>query len=289
MKNLILVFLIASGWIYTSVAQPVRGNGFVIPEQGLSAFFRQQTLVSAHRGGPKFPGYPENCIETFDHLLSQIPAVIELDVEMTADSMLILMHDITLDRTTTGTGPVSARTWKELQSLRLKANDGTITEFGIPLFNAALLWALAKEAVLTVDVKRNVPFDLVVRHIEQCKEMENRAAIITYNAQDALTVHRLNPRLVISANMRNLEELERTLATGIPPKNLIAFVGTREPDPALYERLRDLGIPAILGTLGNLDNMAIARGDHLYKQFVERGASILATDRPVEAYRALKE
>lgn len=285
MKRLLLFLFPA---LTTFSIQSQSYHFFSIPDEGLGGFFRKEILVSAHRGGPVSPGFPENCLETFDHTLSLIPAVIEFDVEMSKDSVLLLLHDNTLDRTTTGAGPVAARNWAELQQLRLKDNEGNVTDFRIPLFADALQWTQNRGAVLTVDVKRNVPYYMVVEMIQQF-DLENRAAVITYNAADAAKVHALNPRIVISANMRNLEEVERTLAAGIPPKNLLAFVGTREPAPELYERLKVLNIPAILGTLGNLDNMAKARGEHTYRQFVERGAGILATDRPVEAYRALHE
>ncbi len=285
-KKLLPALLLAiAHWAW---AQAPASYKLGIPDGELTTFFRSGPHISAHRGGPTSPGYPENCLETFAYTMSLVPAVIELDVEMTADSVLILMHDNTLDRTTTGTGPLRHRRWAELDTLRLRSNDGTVTPFKIPLFEQALQWTKQAQAVLTVDVKRGVPFERIVRLIEQY-ELEDRAAVITYNERDALYVHRLNPRLVISATMRNLDELERTLATGIPPKNLLAFVGTREPAPELYERLRQLDIPAILGTLGNLDHMAQAKGDHLYRQWVERGATILATDRPVEAWSALQQ
>ncbi len=274
--------------VHWAWAQTPAGHSFSIPQGDLAAFFRSGPYISAHRGGPVSPGFPENCLETFAHTMSLVPAIIEFDVEMTADSVLILMHDNTLDRTTTGTGPLRQRRWAELDTLHLRSNDGTITPFKIPLFEQALEWTKRAQAVLTVDVKRGVPFERIVRLIEQY-ELEHRAVLITYNERDALEVYQLNPKLIISANMRNLDELERTLATGIPPKNLLAFVGTREPAPELYERLRQLGIPAILGTLGNLDNMAKARGDHLYRQWIERGAAILATDRPEEAWKALQQ
>ena len=48
------------------------------------------------------PGYPENCIETFENTLSHMPSFFEIDPQMTRDSVIVLMHDPTIDRTTTG-------------------------------------------------------------------------------------------------------------------------------------------------------------------------------------------
>jgi glycerophosphoryl diester phosphodiesterase len=242
------------------------------------SYLRQGPHISAHRGGMNFAAYPENCIETFEHLLSQIPAIIELDVEMTADSVLIILHDNTLHRTTTGAGAVAAHTWEQLKGLNLKTRDSTVTTFSIPLLADALQWAAQRGAFFTIDVKRNVPFEKVIQQVV-AHNMQRQSVIITYNAADALQVHTLKPDILISANMRSVEEADRVLATGIPTDRLVAFVGTREPMPELYDKLKALNIPTILGTMGNLDNMAIAKGDQIYIEFLARGAVLLSTDR----------
>lgn len=262
-------------------------NPIPIPtDNSLISYLRQGPHISAHRGGMNFAAYPENCIETFEHLLSQIPAIIELDVEMTADSVLIILHDNTLHRTTTGAGAVAAHTWEQLKGLNLKTRDSSVTAFSIPLLTDALQWAAQRGAFFTIDVKRNVPFEKVIQQVV-AHNMQRQSVIITYNAADALKVHTLKPDILISANMRNVEEADRVLATGIPTDRLVAFVGTREPMPELYDKLKALNIPTILGTMGNLDNMAIAKGDQIYIEFIARGAVLLSTDRPVEAWRAI--
>src|SRR3546814_11884826 len=71
-------------------------------------------LISAHRGGPE-PGYPENAIETFEKSAKRQPLIIECDIALTKDSVLVLMHDDKLDRTSNGKGYVKDYTFKELQ------------------------------------------------------------------------------------------------------------------------------------------------------------------------------
>jgi glycerophosphoryl diester phosphodiesterase len=267
---------------------PAQHHAYVASDSSLQDFFRANTLISAHRGGPTPDRFPENCLETFENILNAIPAVIEFDVEMSADSVLFLMHDHTLDRTTTGSGSVKTKNWNDISGLYLKTKNGTVTNFAPPSLEQTFSWIKQHEAVVTVDVKRFVPYERVVRMLEK-HQLLRQAVIITYQASDALLVHQLNPNILISANIRNQEELDRHLSLGIPANRLVAFTGTREPDYALYASLKALGIPAILGTLGNLDQMAAANHDQPYKTFVQRGAQILATDRPMEAYRALWE
>ena len=83
-------------------------------------------LVSGHRGGRE-KGFPENSIEGFENVLRQLPAFFEIDPRLTKDSVIVLMHDATLDRTTTASGRLADYTWDELQDVRLKDYDGRVT------------------------------------------------------------------------------------------------------------------------------------------------------------------
>ncbi len=69
----------------------------VTPLAGLFDCVREEggILLAAHRGGPA-PGYPENAIETLDHVLSNAAFIMEVDVAETRDGVLFLMHDDTL-------------------------------------------------------------------------------------------------------------------------------------------------------------------------------------------------
>lgn len=242
-------------------------------------------LVSAHRGGPE-KGFPENALETFQHSSLSLPLVIECDITLSKDSVLVLMHDNRLDRTSTGKGPVGDYTWKELQAFYLKDNNGDTTTFRIPTLDAALLWGKGK-VIYTLDVKRGVPYAKVIAAVRRCKA-ESCSVIITYSADQAAEVSKLAPDLMISASIQKKEDLLRLNNYGVPNNRLVAFVGTREADAELYQYLHTNGILCILGTMGNLDKQAIARGDKSYAEYVERGADILSTDRPQEAGASLQ-
>ncbi|SEM40675.1 glycerophosphoryl diester phosphodiesterase [bacterium A37T11] len=243
-------------------------------------------LISAHRGGPE-SGYPENAIETFSNSTSRQAIIIECDIAMTKDSVLVLMHDDKLDRTTTGKGLLQSFTLPELKKLYLKDNAGKQTEFRIPLLDEVLQWGKGR-VIFTLDVKRGVPFSRVIEVIRR-NNAPFCSVIITYNANQAAEVHRLAPDLLISASIHTTDDLERLNEYGVPDNRLLAFVGTSEPEPQVYKRLHDHGILCILGTLGNLDNQAIRRGDELYYDMIGRGADILSTDRPVEAGKQLQQ
>ncbi|MCH7402469.1 glycerophosphodiester phosphodiesterase family protein [Belliella kenyensis] len=242
-------------------------------------------MVSAHRGGP-YPGFPENAIETFENVISHTPAIIEFDVALTKDSVMVLMHDNTVDRTTNGSGKVIDMTFEEIRNLRLKDNDGNLTDFIIPTLDEVLAWGKGK-VLFTVDIKREVPFEFVVNAIKS-HQAEPYAAVITYSVEAAKKVHALHADLMLSVTIRNKEELERFENSGIPVDRWIAFTGTSERPKAFNETLHERGVFTILGVLGNLDRSAISRGDHIYAEFVKNGVDILATDRPIEASEAIK-
>ena len=237
-------------------------------------------LVSAHRGGPE-KAYPENALETFRHSASKQPIVIECDIALSKDSVLVLMHDDRLDRTTTGKGLVSRYTYKELQQFSLKDTEGRVTPYKIPTLDTVLSWG--KEKVLfTLDIKKGVPMHLVLDAVIRNQASAN-CIIITYNANQAAEVHRSAPELMISASIRRIDDLIRLNDYGVPDNRLVAFVGVTQPDPTLYKQLHDHGILCILGTMGNLDRQASVRGNDLYYQLIETGADIISTDRPTEA------
>lgn len=241
-------------------------------------------LISAHRGGPS-EGYPENAIPTFAQVANQMPAIIECDISMTKDSILVLMHDETLDRTSTGKGKLSKKTYAELQELYLKDIHGEITEYKIPTLEEALSWGVGR-VIYTLDVKKSVPYQKVIDLIRKTKSEAN-SIIITYSANQAEVVNRLAPDIMISATIKKADDLTRLSELGIPDTRLIAFVGTTEPDTAVYSLLRQHGIKSILGTIGNLDRSAQKAGYQLYADFIVRGADVLSTDRPFEAWKAL--
>ena len=241
-------------------------------------------LISAHRGGPS-DGYPENAIPTFAEVASKMPAIIECDIAMTKDSVLVLMHDETLDRTTTGKGKLSKKTYAELQELYLKDNNGQVTPYKIPTLEEALKWGIGR-VIYTLDVKRSVPYEKVIESIRNNKA-ESNCIIITYSANQAEVVNRLAPDIMISATIKKADDLTRLSELGIPDTRLIAFVGTSEPDSTVYSVLRQHGIKSILGTIGNLDRSAERAGYQLYADFIVRGADVLSTDRPFEAWKAL--
>ena len=243
-------------------------------------------IISVHRGGKSIENYPENCLETLKYINDSIPAVYEIDVAKTKDNVLVLMHDNSLDRTSTGEGDITNYTYQELKQFNLEDDFGNETTFKIPLFKDVLIWAKTNNVVLTIDIKKSVSVTQVVALIEETKA-EDISIIITYDMKQASAAYKAAPGLLLSVSARNDEELDWLLHSEIPTQNMIAFTGTRLSSETFYKKLHDLGITCMLGTLGNLDKQAEAKGDHLYKTWVDLGVDVIATDRPFAAATSL--
>ncbi|MFC0216971.1 glycerophosphodiester phosphodiesterase family protein [Pseudochelatococcus lubricantis] len=80
------------------------------------------TLIAAHRAGYYEDGariLPENSLKAIEHAISLGVDIIETDIQRTADGHYVLMHDGSVNRTTTGTGNVSSLTLEQIKSLNL--------------------------------------------------------------------------------------------------------------------------------------------------------------------------
>ncbi len=103
-----------------------------------------KVIVIAHRGD--WRNAPENSLQAIKNCIDMGVDMVEIDVRMTKDSILVLMHDDTIDRTTTGKGKVSDWSYDSLQNLTLR--NGTLhpTEHKIPTLKEAM--NVAKGSIL---------------------------------------------------------------------------------------------------------------------------------------------
>ena len=79
----------------------------------------------------------------------------EVDLRYSKDGHIVLHHDSTLDRTTTGSGPVKGLTLNELRNLRLKDKEGIVTNLSIQTIEEVIEWARGK-TILILDRKGEV-------------------------------------------------------------------------------------------------------------------------------------
>ncbi len=109
------------------------------------------TLVAAHRGGAAL--WPENSLLAFRQALALGVDALEFDLHMTADGEVVVLHDPTLDRTSTAKGPVRELRLADLAPVRLKARDGTVTDERVSTFAQVLDLAASTSVELVPEIK----------------------------------------------------------------------------------------------------------------------------------------
>lgn len=242
--------------------------------------------ISAHRAVSALD-QPENSIVAIEATGRAIPnAILELDAVLTKDRQLVLMHDDTMDRTTTGRGRVADLTLAQVKQARLKASNGALTRAAPPTLGEALDAAGRVGAIASIDLKPangETTVDLARAVIDQVRQSRagNRVILITYNDADARAVAAMAPEMIISAGLSGVDDL-----SGLNPAQILAWTGTREERPALWRALREAGVEVQFGTLGaegvRRDDRYAADGDvSEYRDLVRQGVTVIATDTPL--------
>jgi glycerophosphoryl diester phosphodiesterase len=162
--------------------------------------------------------WPENSLAAFRSAIALGVDDLELDVHLTADGQLAVIHDRTLDRTTTGQGRVNACRAADLGRLRLRGPDGALTEEHVSTFDEVLA-AIAGSAVgLLVEVKAPEPGPrwerrngaIQPRHGPRYREIEERvlAALAREGMGERTSVMAFDPGVV--ARIRVLAPTQKT-------------------------------------------------------------------------------
>lgn len=243
-------------------------------------------IISGHRGGRE-DMYPENSLEGLQKVTETMPVFFEIDPRLTKDSVIVLMHDATLDRTTNGTGKLSDYTYDELQSLKLKDHKGQITSCKIPKLEDVILWSKGKTTV-NLD-KKDVPMNMIVDIIKKC-DAENYIMLTVHTGAQARYYYDHFPNIMLSAFMRNKKEYEDMAISGIPWKNMIAYVGHTidEKNKVIVETLHEKGVKCMISVAPTHDKLeseierAIA-----YKQEIDKKPDIIESDYPIEVWKVL--
>lgn len=145
-------------------------------------------LVIGHRGAPLEE--LENSIASFSRAKALGADGVELDVQLTADGRLVVMHDPTLDRTTTCTGAIRARSLAELGACSLQNGEPIRTleqvlEIIVPLFS-----------LVFVEIKVDEPVDQEKKADEAARVVLSRgfAEKVVFTSYDEKVNRRLATR-----------------------------------------------------------------------------------------------
>ncbi|MFC0269883.1 glycerophosphodiester phosphodiesterase [Metabacillus herbersteinensis] len=161
------------------------------------------TNIFGHRGAAGT--YPENTMVSFEAAYKAGADGIELDVQMTKDGTLVVIHDEKVNRTTNGTGFVKDFTYNELQHLDASYKFKKLwKKIRIPTLEEVLAWGENKKGFLINIELKNGIIDYpeieksTIKAIEQHGLKEN-VIISSFNHNSLVKCKNIAPEIVTAA------------------------------------------------------------------------------------------
>lgn len=247
-------------------------------------------LLAAHRGGALL--WPENSLLAFRNAIALGVDFLECDAHLSREGEVVVIHDPTLPRTTTGAGAVRERTLAELRALRLKDKDGRVTEEAIPSLEEVVGLAAPTPLRLLVEIKgdprraRYPGIEEKVLAILDRHRMAERAIVIAFEEETLHRVRALRPDVLVGGlySPRTLKQRRSTVEEGIEAlRGLDArFVGLHQElvTAEVAEQARKAGLCLGVWTVNETEGM---------RRFIGLGVDVLITDRPDLARELLNQ
>ncbi|WP_419894969.1 glycerophosphodiester phosphodiesterase [Macrococcus psychrotolerans] len=108
-------------------------------------------MIFAHRGYSA--KYPENSLLAFNKAVEYGADGFELDIHLTKDEQIVVIHDHTINRTTTGRGKVVEMSFDEIQQFNIKNGLFNVTDEKVPLLSEVLDIVKKHNKLLNIEIK----------------------------------------------------------------------------------------------------------------------------------------
>lgn len=240
-------------------------------------------LVAAHRSAHTH--YPENSLGAIREAIRQGIDIAEIDIRLTKDSVLVLMHDKTIARTTGRKGNVSSYTYAELQQFPLLHN-GQPTAERIPSFKDVLLLSKGN-IMIDVDFKADSPEAARLAYgLIKSTGTTKQILFFIYDYQDAAFLQNLDPQIPIMPRSHNAAETAAILKKGKFP---VIHVDDSFTDDVM-NTIRAAGSRVWINALGDFDDMERKAENTGFDQLLSKykPANVIQTDLPERLLRYLR-
>jgi glycerophosphoryl diester phosphodiesterase len=233
----------------------------------------------AHRGASGHA--PENTMAAFRRAVELGARFIETDLQITRDAQVIAIHDLTLDRTTTGKGQVHSLTLDQIRALDAGAwfgGEGAFSRERVPTLVEILDFAKEHDVIFYLEIKSGSAWGI---------EHAVVAALRDQNASARVVILSFDP-----AAIESVRRLDSTMMTGFlcehPSGDLVertVRVGARQLvargdllTPAVVEKAHQAGLQVVAWTINEPEQMrrlAAAGVDGIITDYPERLLSVL--------------
>jgi len=224
--------------------------------------------VVAHAGRPALA--PPNSPQALQLCIDDELEWIEIDVRRTADGQHVLFHDATLDRTSSGQGPIAGKTLDELNQLDFGAWYGNRFK-GTKLLTLEHCLKLCKQRInLLLDCKQVDTASLVA----QITGADMQRQVLVFGSRELLAQVRekSNGAIALAAKWTASEDLDSLLSL----RPTVVEINASDVTPELCRRLHDRGVKVLANMLGEADQPAD------WDRVLAAGADLLQSDVPEE-------
>ena len=271
-----------------SASVPGNHADWVVSE--LHAPSSDKVLVACHRGD--WRNWPENSLAAIESVIGMGADIVELDLALTSDSVLVVCHDRTLNRTTTGKGLIASIPYDSIRRCYLKSGHGVATSHRMPTLREAL--EICKDRIVVNIDKGYDYYDLALAVTEELGVTEQ------------ILIKGKRPTDIVAAKFseypRNM--MYMPIIDILKSKGQALFAEYRKDGitPLAYEICWDRPAPEVDACMrevvaggsklwvnslwaslcGGLDDDAAFDGDpaEVYGKLVDMGATMIQTDRP---------
>ena len=250
-------------------------------------------IVACHRGD--WRNYPENSLGAIESVIRMGADIVEIDLKLTKDSVLVLSHDRTCNRMTTGKGDICSMTYDSLATFNLKTGHNV---------------AIPGTRIATLREALEVCKDRIVINVDQGYQYYDMVVALTDSLEmsDQILIKGKKPRDVVAADMAGSKMMYMPIIDCLKPKGQELFQQYEEAYaasgevPLAYEvcfhELNDevvecckkvvaqgskLWVNTLWASLcGGYDDDAAYDGnpDEVYGKILSLGTSMIQTDRP---------
>lgn len=245
-------------------------------------------VVMAHRGFDD--AAPENTIASFRKAYLTGANMIELDVHLSKDGQVVIMHDTTLDRTTNGKGAVKDKTLEELKQLDAgQKYSNVFTGEKIPTLDEVLAFAKDKISV-NIEIKSEAVTDNTPKPGTGIEEKVVNL-VKKYNMEEYVMVSAFKGKA-----LKRIKTFSPKISTGLLMvsdsffSSRLDYIGTVKAD-AIHEFSKFVSAKDMSKSRKYeiVENVWTVNDPHTMAKLIDKGVNGLITDRPDLALRVLAE